>query len=169
MPYVSSFALEQIDDVLFVLLKDLVYEDPVLKIRVTTPAGFVSDGPSVPRVPLLYWLAGGKGKRAGVTHDYLYRNKLLPRNIDDLIFYHALQDHKKLKQYVAYAMYKSVDVCGEKHRKGSRPLCLNTYFECANSQCSTGCMYRDTNAYQNIEFLPGCTLDKSILITPPSV
>lgn len=169
MPYVSSFALEQIDDILFMLLKDLVYEDPVLKIRVTTPAGFVSDGPSVPRVPLLYWLAGGKGKRGGVTHDYLYRNKLLPRKYDDLIFYHALLDHKKLNNKVAYMMYKAVAVCGEKHRNGSRPLCLNTYHECTHKVCIQDCEMFDKNAYQNIEFLPGCTLPESVLVTPPSV
>jgi hypothetical protein len=153
MPYISSFALEQIDDTLFVLLKDLIYIDPILHIKVTVPAGFVSDGPSVPRAPFIYWLAGNKGKRAGVTHDYLYRNKILSRETDDLIFYHALKEHSQIQNYIAYAMYKAVRIFGEKHRKSSRAFCLNTFHDCQYPQCIHECEFYDANVYKNIEYL----------------
>lgn len=161
MPYVSSFALEQHTDVLFELLKPLIYDDPILKIRITTPVSFWSDGPSTPRAPIVFTLLGGKGKRGGVTHDYLYRNKLLKRKYDDLIFYHALQEHKNITKFGAWAMYKAVDVCGDKHRNESRPLCLNTYHKCEHPVCigpTLGCPRYDKDAYRNIEFLPGCTI-----------
>lgn len=187
MPYVSSFAIEQldrisrpdmmdlgsnkVDDTLFILLKPLVYEDPILRLRITTPVNFVSDGPSVPRAPFAYTLLGGKGKRAGVTHDYLYRNKLLKRMYDDLIFYHALRAHKNITKLGAWAMYKAVDICGEKHRKGSRSMCLNTYAVCpfTNSngviECNPKCGNYDTYAMDNIELLPGCELTKEDLFS----
>ncbi len=40
--------------------------------RLEVPQGFVTDFSSVPRIPLAYWLTGGKAKKAAVVHDWLY-------------------------------------------------------------------------------------------------
>ena len=40
--------------------------------EITVPAGFETDFSSVPRIPLAYWLTGGKAKKAAVVHDWLY-------------------------------------------------------------------------------------------------
>ena len=41
---------------------------------ITLPRGFVTDYDSVPRLPLAYWLLGGKRHKAAVVHDFLYSN-----------------------------------------------------------------------------------------------
>ena len=165
--FVSTFATEQVDDLLFMMIKPLVYIDPILHIKVTVPVDFVSDGPSVPRVPILYYIAGGKGKRGGVVHDYLYRNKYMARKFADLVYYHTLLDHSNISNKLAWLMYKAVDICGNKHRKSSRPYCLDTYTSCTNKVCShfTGipCPMYDTNYINNIELLPGCKYTKAEL------
>ena len=42
---------------------------------ITVPAGFVTDYDSVPRLPFMYWILGGKRHKAAVVHDYLYSEK----------------------------------------------------------------------------------------------
>jgi hypothetical protein len=41
--------------------------------RIEIPIGFETDLASVPRVPIAYWLWGGRAHREAVMHDYLYR------------------------------------------------------------------------------------------------
>lgn len=41
--------------------------------RIDVPAGFRTDFASVPRAPLLWWLAGGCAEASAVVHDYLHR------------------------------------------------------------------------------------------------
>lgn len=37
------------------------------------PTGFVTDFASIPRLPFVYWLLGGRASKAAVIHDLLYR------------------------------------------------------------------------------------------------
>ena len=134
MPFTTKFKIEQIDDVFFKLLDDLVFisEEHNLKIRV--PAGFVSDGPSVPRAPFVYLLFGHIGKRAAVIHDWLYRNALVPRHIADSIYKEALIDSRK--PYVtSYWMYFAVRTFGFANY-GTKPGCLDIRYNC-DKKCST--------------------------------
>lgn len=39
---------------------------------VKVPAGFITDGASVPRLPLAYMLFGGRARKAATLHDYCY-------------------------------------------------------------------------------------------------
>jgi hypothetical protein len=39
---------------------------------VVVPKDFITDFASVPRLPMFFLMAGGKGKRAAVVHDWLY-------------------------------------------------------------------------------------------------
>lgn len=55
--------------------KDRVTEDFIVshgKRILTVPAGFVTDYDSVPRLPFMYWILGGKRHKAAVVHDFLY-------------------------------------------------------------------------------------------------
>jgi hypothetical protein len=48
------------------------YRSDVLGGVLTVPKGFVTDLASVPRRPLEWFLAGGRGNEAAVLHDWLY-------------------------------------------------------------------------------------------------
>ena len=124
MPWLSTFDLRQIDDDYFVLLDNLVYYSVKRGIRITCPVGFVSDGPSVPRVPLLYFLFGHRGKRAAVIHDWLYRNLMFTRDICDDIYKEALIDSGKFK-FTSNGMYAGVRIGGSYSFKGKKQGCLD--------------------------------------------
>ena len=63
MAWFSEFDIRQIDDTYFKLLVDLVYFSKKYQVKITIPSGFISDGPSVGRWPILFWLFGKKGKK----------------------------------------------------------------------------------------------------------
>ncbi len=68
------------DDNIWQLTAPLKYWSNLIRGRViTVPAGFQTDLASVPRLPFLYLLWGGKAHREGVLHDYLYRIDSKPR------------------------------------------------------------------------------------------
>ena len=118
MPWLSEFDIRQVDDTYFMLLQDLVYYSKEQGLKITVPFSTVSDGPSVPRVPLLYFLFGNKGKRGSVVHDWLYRNMLLPRWQCDAIFEESLKDSGKYRATSA-GMYAGVRVGGWAHYGGN--------------------------------------------------
>lgn len=124
MPWLSDFDIRQIDDTYFMLLQDLVYYSERQGLKITVPSGMVSDGPSVPRVPLLYWLFGHRGKRAAVIHDWLYRIAILPRKQCDEIFFEALLDSGKLFG-TSYGMYSGVRVGGNSSYAPDKQGCLD--------------------------------------------
>lgn len=65
-PLKTEYASESEDR----LLQDFVILHGQRKIVV--PQGFVTDYDSVPRLPFMYWILGGKRHKAAVVHDYLY-------------------------------------------------------------------------------------------------
>lgn len=124
MPWLSYFDNRQLDDVYFMLLDNLVYHSVRHGIKISAPVGLVSDGPSVPRAPMLYLLFGHRGKRAAVIHDWLYRNKLFTREICDDIYSEALQDSGK-NGFTSAGMYYGVRVGGSSSYTGKRIGCLD--------------------------------------------
>jgi hypothetical protein len=76
---------------IYALEQPLVYESDLVG-RITVPTGFRTDFASVPRLPLTYLLAGGKGNRAAVIHDFLYSGgRPMTRKQADAIFKEALE------------------------------------------------------------------------------
>ena len=128
MAFKTKFKLEQLDDKYFRLTDDLVFESEIYGLRIRVPAGFVSDGPSVPRTPILFWLFGHVGKRAAVIHDFLYRNALVPRDVADDIFKEALLVTNK-GRFKAFWMHAGVRVGGWNSYE-SRPGCLDIRRKC---------------------------------------
>lgn len=49
----------------------LIYESNTVDI-IVVPKGYVTDFSSVPRLPFVYWLFGGRGDLEGALHDFLY-------------------------------------------------------------------------------------------------
>ena len=45
----------------------------------------------MPRLPLVYWLAGGKATKAAVIHDFLYRKSGVSRADADAVFAEAME------------------------------------------------------------------------------
>ena len=124
MPWLSYFDNRQLDDTYFMLLDNLVYHSIKYGVRISCPVGFISDGPSVPRVPLLFFLFGHRGKRAAVVHDWLYRNTLFVRSICDEIYKEALADSGK-NIFTSNGMYAGVRAGGKSSFSGKKAGCLD--------------------------------------------
>lgn len=76
------------------LLKELRYDSAVFGGRIVVEAGFVTDLSSIPRWPFVYWRLGGRGRKAGVVHDKLYRTHGMGRDngrsLADAVYQEAL-------------------------------------------------------------------------------
>lgn len=96
------------------LQDDLVYHSDILgKIRV--PAGYCTDFASVPRLPLVYWLTGGRATLPAIIHDLLYdaRPDGVSRRQADRAFLEAMTCRRDPKRWVTRrAMYMGVRVGG---------------------------------------------------------
>lgn len=91
----------------WVLDSDFVYSSDVLRDFVVVPKGFETDLASVPRLPVVWLLAGGRGDRASVIHDYLYRETKTSKAEADAVFYEALID-SGTSRWRAWLMYQAV-------------------------------------------------------------
>ena len=58
----------------------------VVDKHILVPRGFHTDFASVPRLPLVFMLLGGRADRASVIHDYLYSTQTFDRKTSDRIF-----------------------------------------------------------------------------------
>ena len=72
------------------LCAPLIYESDVANRIITVPAEFETDLASVPRLPLVYWLCGGRANKPAVVHDFLYSKGIVPREIADAVFLEAM-------------------------------------------------------------------------------
>ncbi|MFM0351455.1 DUF1353 domain-containing protein [Paraburkholderia sp. RL17-347-BIC-D] len=77
------------DDGHWRVIAPLVYQSDVAGMTFTVPTGFIIDLASVPRVPIVYLLAGGTSNEASVVHDFIYSTHPLPRNIADAVLREA--------------------------------------------------------------------------------
>lgn len=77
-------------DEVWILRETFVYDSDVLNARVTVPEGFQTDLASVPRLPVVYLLAGATGNEAAVVHDFLYSTQPCTRKQADDVFHEAL-------------------------------------------------------------------------------
>lgn len=71
------------------LTRPLFYASDVAKCVIIVPEGFVTDFASVPRMPVIYWLAGNVAAKAAVLHDYGYQSGMFNRAMCDAIFREA--------------------------------------------------------------------------------
>lgn len=86
-----------LDDGHYVLSEELVYFSELLNKEIIVPKGFKTDFASVPRVPIAYWLFGGRAHHESVIHDYLYRTipHICSRKQADQVFKEAMIIRKK--------------------------------------------------------------------------
>lgn len=109
-------AADERDDGKWIVMQDLVYESDVAGRTFIVPAGFATDLASVPRLPIVYLLTGGKANSAAVVHDWIYTNKMVPRAVADAVLreasYVTYVDHWR-----ANLMWAGVRVFGSSHWK----------------------------------------------------
>ena len=101
------------NDRVWKLHSPLVYESDLLGL-ITVPVGFETDLASVPRVPFIYMMWGGKAHREGVIHDYLFRSDSVPPSSYSQangVFFEAMAVREK-PVYVRYPMWWGVVIGG---------------------------------------------------------
>ncbi len=90
--FLTPLRVEALDDDKWVLLTEfsgmIKYENSYEIL--TVPLGFVTDLASVPRLPGMFMLFGGRARRSAVLHDWLYVNRLGEREKADAVFFAAM-------------------------------------------------------------------------------
>jgi len=96
-----------------VLMQPLEYRSSGIGIGESffVPAGFVSDGASVPFPLRTFYPTHGKWLAPSVLHDYLYRFQPISRPDADNIFYEAMMA-VKMRRTAAWCFYHAVDRFG---------------------------------------------------------
>ena len=100
-------------DTVYVLQFPLLYESDILGL-IDVPVGFETDFASVPRIPFIYAMWGGKAHREAVLHDYLYRSDSKPLatySQANGVFFEAMEVRGK-KRVVRYPMWWGVVLGG---------------------------------------------------------
>ena len=69
--------------------EDFSYYSDVARMKITAPKGFQTDFASVPRLPIVFWLAGDTSTEAAVIHDWLYTSKITTRRVADAVLREA--------------------------------------------------------------------------------
>jgi hypothetical protein len=94
----------------------LIYQsDSIGKVEV--PVNFTTDFASVPRIPLLFDIAGDRGNLAGTVHDYLYDTSCtlkVTRKQADSVLKEALVA-QGVSAWIAMGMYLAVRLFASSH------------------------------------------------------
>lgn len=85
---------------------------------VDSPAGFMTNFASVPRVLVAYEKFGGRGKKGATGHDRLYFTCERPREWCDAFLHHALLATPGFTPEDAEAMYMAVRLFGNRFYGG---------------------------------------------------
>lgn len=102
------------------LLGPLVYESERFGV-IAVPAGFCTNYASVPRLPVIFLVAGDRAHEQACVHDFEYTLRRRTREEADAIFLEALgsplafpdgMDHP-VPAWLAKAMYRAVRVAGQ--------------------------------------------------------
>lgn len=128
--FLTALEVLHLDGKWYKLTRNLVYYSELTRHTLTVPAGFVTDFASVPRLPIAYWLYGGRSNAAAVVHDCLYRWPFENRLTADRIFNEAMQAKGK-KLIVRWPMTAAVMLFGWINYN-PQPGCLDNR-ECKDS------------------------------------
>jgi len=98
------------------VLEPLNFHSEKFSKHYVVPAGFLSDLASVPRVPILWLVAGRVGNAAAIVHDWLYNygvkfKQIADRAEADEIFFEAMVDCR-VPLWRAWAMFGAVRLFG---------------------------------------------------------
>jgi hypothetical protein len=102
------------DDGQWILCAPLVYQSDVAGQMFTVPAGFQTDLASVPRLPLVFLLAGDSARKASVVHDFLYSTHAVTRTVADAVLKEASL-LTGVPKWRAWLMWAGVRLGGASH------------------------------------------------------
>ena len=77
------------DDGRWIVAVPLIYQSDVAGQVFIVPRGFQTDMASVPRLPLVFLLAGDTSRAASVVHDFLYSTHTVSRQVADSVLREA--------------------------------------------------------------------------------
>ena len=109
-------------DEIYILNEPLIYRSDYLKRFIVVPAEFNTDLASVPRVPFIFLLWGGRAHREAIIHDLLFRIDSVP-NVSffaaNWVFLEAMKSRGK-PYYIRHPMYAGVCIGAypHYHKKG---------------------------------------------------
>jgi len=110
--FLTDLDVRSISDSTWELISDLRYESKLFKGIVVVPSGFVTDFSSVPRLPFIYYVAGGVANKPAVVHDFLYQKHFVGKMKADRIFMEAMNQDKKIPVWKRWVMYSAVVAFG---------------------------------------------------------
>ena len=121
--FLTDLEVRAVSDKVWVLIRPLIYQSDSAGL-IVVPGNFHTDLASVPRVPLIFTLWGGRSHHESVLHDYLYRYDC-PVKVSysqaNYVFYEAATVRKK-SWYIKCPMYAGVVIGGWTAWK-KRPVC----------------------------------------------
>ena len=109
----SKLKLKRENNIFSVVVED--YTRYIKDFPIVIPAGFRTDGASIPLVLRPFFERYGKNTEAAVVHDYLYskfNDTGINRELADKIFLFILKENG-VSLRVRKMMYKAVRMCGE--------------------------------------------------------
>jgi hypothetical protein len=86
----------------------IVTNDDGSRVEIILPAGMLTDLCSVPRAPFSYLLFGGKGRKAGATHDGLYN----PWKEIKVVDIHTREPVEVTREWADAVLYAALKACG---------------------------------------------------------
>lgn len=107
-------AADDKDDGLWQLIQPFVYQSDVAGMIITVPVDFQTDLSSVPRIPIVYWLTGGRASEAAVIHDFAYTTHFVSRRIADHILLEA-SEVSGVPRWARLLMFYGVRAFGWSH------------------------------------------------------
>jgi len=120
MPFLTEIDLrnDKADETNWIVLSELRYQSRRDNdVVIIVPKGFVSDLSSVPRIPLVYSLFGGRGNGPAIVHDWCYRTGCRAKGAADLLFLDGMKDIG-LSWWIREMMYIGVKYGGYWTYKG---------------------------------------------------
>jgi hypothetical protein len=115
--FLTLLRVEEVDADRWRLIEPLHYRSS-LAGDLIVPAGFLTDFCSIPKwAPVLYAVLKGRGRKAGVVHDYLYETALYPRRLCDEVFAEALRGLGEPERIVRI-FYAGVRIGGASYYRG---------------------------------------------------
>lgn len=105
--------LKEGSDSVWVLTRPLEYWSESAGL-IIVPGGFLTDLASVPRLPIIYYLWGGRAHREAILHDYLFRRNskpCLPFMKANGVFLEAMAS-RGVTWHIRYPMYYGVCLGG---------------------------------------------------------
>ena len=137
--FLTPLRVEHVSGKWWRLTSALSYYSALLDRVVTVPEKFVTDFASIPRVPIAYWLFGGRGNAPAVVHDAAYRWPIMDSRMQvDRVFNEALKAEGKWFTTrwpmtgacitVGWLAYKSIPGCLDIRRcRNTSPRCIDCH------------------------------------------